>query len=64
MLMLHEGMTLHPGAVAFTFVLFALLSLSTMFSMVKQRKMGLAGMMFVFAALLVWSAFISASVSA
>ena len=59
-----EGMTLHPISVGICFLLFAILALSTMFAMVKQRKMGLAGMMFVFAALLVWSAYISASVSA
>ena len=59
-----EGMPLHPMGVALVFVLFALMALSTMFAMVKQRKMGLAGMMFVFAALLVWSAYISSTVSA
>jgi hypothetical protein len=59
-----EGMTLHPKSVAFVFIIFALMALSTMFKMIKQRKMILAGMMFVFAALLVFSAYISSTVSA
>jgi uncharacterized membrane protein len=63
-MMLFEGMTLHPYSIAFVFVLFAILCVLTMISMIKQRKLGLAGVMFVSAVVMVASAFISSQVSA
>ncbi|MFD2170682.1 hypothetical protein [Tumebacillus lipolyticus] len=63
-MMLFEGMPLHPISVAVVFVIFAVLCVFTMVSMVKQRKMALAGFMFLSAVVMVASAVISAQVSA
>lgn len=63
-MLLHEGMTLHPISVAITFVIFAVLSLFTMISMVKQRKKGLAALMFVSMIVMLASAYVSSTVSA
>lgn len=62
-MMLFEGMTLHPYSIAFVFLVFAVLSVFTMVSMIKQRKMGLAGFMFISVVVMVASAVISSQVS-
>jgi hypothetical protein len=63
-MMLHEGMKLHPWLVSGTFVIFAILCAMTMFKMIKQRRMGLAGLMFVSTVAMAVSAFVSSTVSA
>jgi len=61
---MHEGMTLHPILVAVIFLVLAVLAAFTMFSMVKQRKMGLAGFMFVCVVVLGFTAYITSTVPA
>jgi hypothetical membrane protein len=63
-MLLHEGMTLHPISVAVCFVLLAILSFFTMMSMVKQRRKGLAGFMFLSVIVMLACAYVSSTVSA
>ena len=58
-MLLHEGMTLHPVGIGITFLIFAVLSVFTMMSKIKQREKGLAGFMFLSIVILVASAVIS-----
>lgn len=60
---METGMTLNPWVVTLCFILFGLMSISTMIAMVKQRKMGLAGLMFVSVVVCIASAYISSTVS-
>jgi len=65
MMFLHEGATtLQPWLVALFFLVLTLLAASTMFSMAKQRKMGLAGFMFVCVVVLGFTAYITSTVPA
>ncbi|PWK07866.1 hypothetical protein [Tumebacillus permanentifrigoris] len=64
MLSLHEGMTLHPISVAVTFVICAILCGFTMVSMIKQRKKGLAGFMFLSLIVMLACAYVSSTVTA
>lgn len=63
-MLLHEGMTLHPYSVALCFLLFAVLSLFTMLSMIKQRRKGLAGFMFLSLIIMLACAYVSSTVNA
>ena len=60
---METGMVLHPWVITVFFVLFGLLSISTLTAMVKQRKKGLAGLMFVSVVVCFASAYISSTVS-
>ena len=60
---MEHGMTLTPWIVTAFFILFGLCAISTLTAMVKQRKMGLAGLMFVTVVVCFASAYISSTVN-
>ena len=64
MFLLEGGMTLHPLSVGIVFGILTLLALSTLLSMVKQRKKGLAALMFVSVVVLGFTAYITTTVPA